>query len=371
MKDSHLYHDFEDLILKLAILAGASDYSRLTGSRVVLFANRFSGALADPRLLARIRDAAAEHLRRIPEASGHAVPGDTTPGDATSGDAPPGAVVFSPNRREQIPSELLGLAGYLKEALLEGSRGILLLSVGGDGTHKSVLSILLTLSETLRRRVVVFRFPAGSSNDGPSSASPEEAIDRLLIADAEVSLKALEIETRLGGRELGFNIASFGIDAYTTIKNEQFRGVFGGNSYRALANLAVLFYEVAHGPGMLRLEIETDQGEVLVVEESLILIAVGVSGGRTYGGGIAILPDDGNLCFVEHLGLIGKLALKRRLLRGTHLGHPKVHSHKIARLILTAERPIPIQIDGEARWLSPEEGPVVVHLGREHIQELI
>ncbi len=361
MTDSHLYQAVGDLTRKLATLAGASAYFRGTGSKVVVFANRFSGSLAEPRPLARIRDAAVAHLQDIPEA----------PGDVAAGDAPPGAVLFSPNRREQIPSELLRLAGFLKEALLEGTRGILLLSVGGDGTHKSVLSVLLTLSEELRRRVVVFRFPAGSSNDGPSSASPEEAIDRLLTADTAVSLKALQIETRLGGRELGFNIASFGIDAYTTIKNEQFRGFFGGNSYRGLANLSVLFYEVVHSPGRLRLEIETDQGEVLVVEESLILIAVGVSGSRTYGGGIAILPGDDNLCFVEHLSLIGKMALKGRLLRGIHLGHPKVHSYRIARLILTAEHPIPIQIDGEARWLSPEEGPVAVHLVRVHIQELI
>lgn len=356
MKHSRLEHALEDLIRKLGTLASASAYCSRTGSRVVVFANRFSGSLTEPRLLGRIRDAAAAGLREIP---------------AASGDANGGPVIVIPERREEIPAELLRLAGLLEEGLGEGSHGVLLLSIGGDGTHKSVLSILLTLSEELRRRVVVFRFPAGSSNDGPSSASPVTAVDRLLTADTAVSLKALEIETRLGRRELGFNIASFGIDAYTSIKNEQFRGLFGGNSYRGLANLAVLFYEVIHGPGRLRLQIETDQGEALVLEESLILIAIGVSGSRTYGGGIAILPGEENLCLVEHLGLIGKIALKGRLLRGTHLDHPKVRSYKIARLILTAERPIPIQIDGEARWLSPEEGPVAVHLGREHIQELI
>jgi diacylglycerol kinase family enzyme len=352
VKESHLNTAVEDLVRDLGTLAAASAYCRETRARVVLFVNRFSGSLADPRLLLRIRDAVARRLEPLSARK-------------------PEPLIIAPAAREAIPGELSHLAETLRRSLVERDDDILVLSVGGDGTHKSVLSVLVELSEELRRRVVVFRFPAGSSNDGPTSPDAVEAIDCLLTATDVVSLKALEIETGLGRRELGFNIASFGIDAYTTIKNEQFRGVFGGNSYRALANMAVLFYDLVHDPGSLRLEIESDRGEVMAVEKPLLLVAIGVSGRRTYGGGIAILPEEGNLCIVERLGLFGKMALKGRLLRGTHLGHPRVRSLKVLRLMLTIERPLPIQVDGEARWLSPEESPVTVHLGRQHIQELI
>ena len=184
------------------------------------------------------------------------------------------------------------------------------------------------------------------------------------------SLKALEIETALGHRELGFNIGWVGIDAYTSIKNEQFRSLFGGNSYRGLANLAVLFYNAFHDPGRIKLEIETDQGEAVTTDERIILLALGVSGSRTYGGGIPVLPGESNLCLVEHLGLVGKVLLKGRLLAGTHGEHPKVHLYKAFRLSISGERKVPIQIDGEARWLLPEEWPLTMHLGREHINEL-
>ncbi len=356
MKESDLSAAVEELIRDLATLAAASAYCRGKATRVVVFANRFSGSLAEPRLLRRIQDAVEQRLGTL-----------TLARDA--GAQKP--LIVAPEEREEIPGRLLHLAETLRRCLADGDGAVLLLSVGGDGTHKSVFSTLVALSDELRRRVVVFRFPAGSSNDGPASSNPVEAIDHLLTAKEVVSLKALEIETALRRRELGFNIASFGIDAYTTIKNEQFRGFFGGNSYRTLANLAVLFYDLVHDPGRLRLELETDQGEVVVLEKPLLLVAIGVSGRRTYGGGIAILPEEGNLCLVERLGLFGKMVLKGRLLRGTHLGHPRVQTLKVVRLVLTMERPLPIQVDGEARWLSSEDSPVAVHLGRQHIQELI
>jgi diacylglycerol kinase family enzyme len=341
------------VLQQLIAVAEASAFKKENDSTIVLFANRFSGALTEARRLKLLSDALGQLLPPWPEGAEESR-----------------RHVVAPVERDEIPGELLRLGGILKEELRHPERSVLLLSVGGDGTHKSVLSLLVALPREQRQRVVVFRFPAGSSNDGPISRKPAEAARRLLVGTSPRSLKALEIETAPGRRELGFNIASIGIDAYTSIKNEQFRSLFGGNSYRGLANLAVLFYNTFHDPGRVNLEIETDQGEALSIEARVILLALGVSGRRTYGGGIPVLPEESNLCLVEHLGLAGKVLLKGRLLAGTHGDHPKVHLYMASRLAVSAERRMPIQIDGEVRWLEPEEWPLTMHLGREHINEL-
>lgn len=353
MRGSHHSEAVAHVLQQLLLVAEASAYHRNSDSTIVLFANRFSGALSDSRGLRVLSDALAQ-LR--------------TPGPSDRR-APLGRIV-APAEREEIPGELLNLGGILEEELRHPDRSVLLLSVGGDGTHKSVLSLLVALPREQRERIVVFRFPAGSSNDGPISRKPAEAARRLLEGTEPRSLKALEIVTALGRRELGFNIASIGIDAYTSIKNEQFRSLFGGNSYRGLANVSVLFYNALHDPGRVKLEMETDQGEAFSIEERIILLALGVSGRRTYGGGIPVLPRESNLCLVKHLGLPGKVLLKGRLLAGTHGEHPKVQFHTVSRLTVSAERRVPIQIDGEARWVMPEEWPLTMHLGREHINEL-
>ena len=353
MRGSHLSDAVAHVLQQLTDLAELSAYQQEHETTIVLFANRFSGALSDSRRLRLLSNALAE-----------------LPSPMASRRRGARSLVVAPAERDEIAGELLRLGGILKEELRHLTRRVLLLSIGGDGTHKSVLSLLVGLPKEQRQRVVVFRFPAGSSNDGPISRRPGEAAMHLLEGRTPRSLKALEIETALGHRELGFNIASVGIDAYTSIKNEQFRSLFGGNSYRGLANLAVLFYNAFHDPGRIKLEIETDQGEAVTTDERIILLALGVSGSRTYGGGIPVLPGESNLCLVEHLGLVGKVLLKGRLLAGTHGEHPKVHLYKAFRLSISGERKVPIQIDGEARWLLPEEWPLTMHLGREHINEL-
>ncbi len=346
MNDRRLGELVERVVAGVAAVASESVHCRRTGAAVFVFANRFSGLMMNGTRLHRLESA-------LP--------------NETAGQS----YIIAPEGREDIPGALADLVAAIGRALAASPGGVLLVSVGGDGTHKSVLSSLVELEEGLRERVSVYRFPAGSSNDGPATPHPLDALRRLGAATENVSVKALEVETAKGKRELGFNIVSLGIDAYTTLKNEQFRNVLGGNAYRGLANVAVLFYNVLHDPGEPLLQIENGTGEVREVRRRLVLIAMGASGNRTYGGGIPVLPDDNNLCYVEHLGLYGKISLKGRLMRGTHVKHSKVQGGAAATIALTVARPIPLQIDGEARWVEADETPLRVRLRREHIRELV
>jgi hypothetical protein len=63
-------------------------------------------------------------------------------------------------------------------------------------------------------------------------------------------------------------------------------------------------------PGASRYGPRTDRPGGPVLPQDMLLIAVGVSGHRTYGSNKPILPDDDDVCFVSEMPLLRKLALK-------------------------------------------------------------
>ena len=74
---------------------------------------------------------------------------------------------------------------------------------------------------------------------------------------------------------------------------------------------------------------------------------------RTYGSGMPAAPDaridDGRLDLLraQAMGRAGVLTLLPRLLRGTHLGDPRVALQTVHALQVHAEDPVPLAVDGE------------------------
>ena len=80
---------------------------------------------------------------------------------------------------------------------------------------------------------------------------------------------------------------------------------------------------------------------------------------RYFAGGMKIMPDadpaDG-LLDVLVWGDVSKLDLARnlhKLYRGTHLGHPKATVRRARHVVITPERPLPIEVDGEQPGVTP------------------
>jgi len=92
-----------------------------------------------------------------------------------------------------------------------------------------------------------------------------------------------------------------------------------------------------------------------------------VSIGRYFGGGMMITPeaepDDG----LFDVLLIGDLSKRDLLLtlpktyRGKHLPHPKAEVLRGAQVRIDAERPLPVQLDGEQPGTTPASFEVVPH----------
>jgi diacylglycerol kinase family enzyme len=89
-----------------------------------------------------------------------------------------------------------------------------------------------------------------------------------------------------------------------------------------------------------------------------MLCAIGVSGFRTYGHRKPILPQAANVCVIRRVGLRDKLRLKAAVFAGTHLSSPHVLSESAQVLEFSAAGPLPMQADGEARWIAPDRFPV-------------
>lgn len=117
-----------------------------------------------------------------------------------------------------------------------------------------------------------------------------------------------------------------------------------GNAIYGVALLKVLLFE--HQRPRVRLRQAAD-----TFETDITLIAV--QNGRVEGGKFLLAPraemDDGALDVVlaAGMGRIGLLRLVPRVLRGTHLAHPKVTAFRSTALSIESDAALPVHADGE------------------------
>ncbi|MFW6293867.1 MAG: diacylglycerol/lipid kinase family protein, partial [Spirochaetota bacterium] len=154
------------------------------------------------------------------------------------------------------------------------------------------------------------------------------------------------------------NIASVGLDAYVGYLTNRLKGRFGGDLYKLIADVMTLLYERVVGAGRMRIDLVDEQGQGDRLERVFLLVALGVSGYRRYGGGKLVLPAYENLCAIEPLGLLGKIRLKALFYRGEHVHEPNVTMRSARRIVIHYGQAIPLQLDGETVWLAKENFPL-------------
>ncbi len=257
----------------------------------------------------------------------------------------------------EYPGHALELSRDLIGQTAPGPRVIV--SAGGDGTHDEVLSAAVGDSRVSGDRpLVFFRFPFGTGNDGADADTIAEAC-RVLLGHAETGMTSHLVVRRSGAPPLhGFNIASIGLDAYVALLTNKLKGSIAGDLYKVLADVMTLLYERIVGVNEMTVRWSDENGQTTTLRRKFVLCAFGVSGERSYGDHKPILPGKDNLCAIETIGLIGKVLLKGQVYRGEHVNAPAVHMARARHLTVEYGRRVPLQIDGETRWLEPEEFPL-------------
>jgi len=245
----------------------------------------------------------------------------------------------------------------------------LLITAGGDGTSLEALSVLYQAPASVRANTAVLRLPMGTGNDGADSPQLARALE-LLIKPSRIELiPAIRLIPASGGGAeskgpfLAFNILSVGLDAFVTHMTNKMKGKLPGDFYKLWVDIAALLYDRLYTVGPLNVRALDEQGgEVCSLHEKILLLAVGISGHRTYGSQKKILPDDRNVCALKQMPLLRKLALKGLFATGTHADKPEAILFNARRVEFSGEYPILAQMDGEAVLLQKEDFPAVMEL---------
>lgn len=248
-------------------------------------------------------------------------------------------------------------------ANVDTERQRVIVSLGGDGTHGEVLSVLSSAAPSVQARTTVFRVPLGSGNDGADSPDLATALRVMLSGRTVRGIPFVRVETARGRSFRAFNIVSVGIDAFVTDVSARLKRLLPGNIYRIAAATSAALYQVLLHPREMTAEFGRADGAPVPRAGRFVLLAVGPSGNRTYGNGMHILPGDDNVCLVHRLSTVQIMTLKSRMYRGEHVNLPVVETFSSGDITLRYDGRLPLQADGEPVWLDAEDFPLRISRG--------
>lgn len=364
-------------------LAEMCTHTPLMAERLLLWtiiANPMAGGFTIARRWKKHRETLrtyADRARKTIQRPGPAMPSRTAL-ESDQGSGRLGALglipTLRPNHAGDLARALIDEAmAYIPAQPAEATPFYLIITAGGDGTSLETLTALYNLPPELRNSFAILRLPMGTGNDGADARELDQALELLVHPSQMAFTQAVELRTQ-GNRKgpfLAFNILSIGLDAFVTQMTNRMKGRLPGDSYKLWVDMATLFYDRIYHVAPMRIEAFDTHGKTINrFERALLLLAFGISGHRTYGAGIAILPDDNNVCGVEEMPLLKKLKLKKLFTTGQHSTLPEAHMLSAAKLVIQYSEPILAQMDGEPVLLDREDFPISLALTEPRIPTL-
>jgi diacylglycerol kinase family enzyme len=246
-----------------------------------------------------------------------------------------------------------------------GARRIIV-TAGGDGTSLETASVLVNLPGELKSRIALLRLPFGTGNDGSEGRDLTMALGRFLGPLRFEPRRAVRvIPAAAGGKPplYSFNIAGVGADAFICHMTNKLKAIFPGDSFKFWVDFSSVFYDRIWPAAPLTLRAFDAKGaETFSITRDFLLLAVGVSGRRTFGSGQIILPDEDNACIVFQMSLFKKLKFKELITSGQHRGFDVVRLFSGGRFELDYAKGILLERDGEVDELTPADFPLVMEI---------
>ncbi|MBD8704820.1 diacylglycerol kinase family protein [Frigoribacterium sp. CFBP 13712] len=216
-----------------------------------------------------------------------------------------------------------------------------LIVVGGDGMMNLGTNLVAGTD------VPLGLVPTGTGNDMARALGiphdDSDAATRLLVSQLDRPARVIDAGRVSRGTDTTWFacMLSAGFDAVVNERANRMRRPRGRSRY----NLALYLELIRLQHLSYRLEID---GESMQLDGTL----VSVGNGRSFGGGITVLPDaeldDGllDVLVVERLGRLQFLRLFGQVARGTHLADPRVHVHRARRVTIHSDD-VAAYADGE------------------------
>jgi diacylglycerol kinase (ATP) len=217
-------------------------------------------------------------------------------------------------------------------------------ALGGDGTVHEVVNGLMQAPPERRPRLGIV--PIGSGNDFAYAVgvpmNSQEAVRRVFTGSERV-VDVARLTDGSGRSEYFDNTCGIGFDAAINIQTRKLKLVTGFVMY-----LTATLLSIARNFKAPHMQVTYDGG---ALDQPVLMLTLG--NGPREGGGFITTPaskvDDGLLDFV-YVGQVSQfrmLQLLPKFMNATHVNEPDIHLAATTRLRLTADRALPIHIDGE------------------------
>lgn len=268
-------------------------------------------------------------------------------------------------RERELPYRLLRTGGpgdatrFAREALLAGGR--FLVAVGGDGTVHEVVNGMIEDDRPVVDGAVLGVVAAGSGCDFVRTFGLPGDVTRSclhLTGDNTYPLDVGKVTyTGPGGERLVRyfpNVAEAGLGAAVASRAERLPSRLGQSKYFVGFWLTLPLFKIA---GLrVRADRRTYEGPGFMVI---------VGNCQYYGGGMKIsprsFPGDGVLDVLIYKGpKSDSFTMLPKVYRGEHVPHPHIEELRVKReLTVEADRPLPIEADGELLGFTPATFEVV------------
>ncbi|MBF8281896.1 MAG: DAGKc protein [Anaerolineales bacterium] len=237
------------------------------------------------------------------------------------------------------------------QAALQGYQTIV--ALGGDGTVHEIVNGLMKIEAAHRPRLGIV--PMGSGNDFAGGAgiqmNQQEAMRRVFTGTPK-PVDVARIQDGTGRTEYFDNTLGIGFDAAINIRSRSIQSLQGFMMY-----LTATLLTIARDFAAPHMKVTYDGG---TLDEPLMMITVG--NGPREGGGFLTTPeskmDDGLLDFVyiRPVSKVRMLQLVPKVMNGTHVKEKEVKIAQTTKLVVDADRALPIHADGEL--FAPYEADV-------------
>jgi YegS/Rv2252/BmrU family lipid kinase len=252
-------------------------------------------------------------------------------------------------RGEEVRSEF---PGHLAQAAGEAQSSLLVV-VGGDGTVNEVVNgVVFNGAE-------IAVLPCGTGQDfGRTHGVPSSFDDavRTVLGGETRAIDLGRVECADGTSRFFANVASAGMSGAVARRANAMTKALGGRTtfYYALTREFLAWQNT-------RVSVELD-GDV---RREGPMHDVIVANGRYHGGGMKLAPearqDDGafDVVLIGDVNKLDFLTTSPKLYSGRYLSHPKVELLRSSSAAVTADEPLPLEVDGEPIGTTPARFEIV------------